>query len=678
MKNIKKTLILFLGCLNAVLVWGNNEAYVERQMAYVDVALENNSGNVRTLQAYRGMPLDAENLEELLAVLPTKYDPDFQIVELVRVLFYSDGLYDEDILPVLDGMPFWLNPGDTTRNYWTENHMIMWMSSEWLLHERYGWEVDDALYPRLTHYLQLKLNYGFYEFFSSVYAPYTLSGLLNLYEFVEDPALKDLAKEVAQKLLKDLLKPATDLGVYFPAAGRNYPEKYRSAYGQNHNSLIYLLTGLGEVPTGASHAGAFLATSTLPVDNVIDSWKPQLNTTIQVGHSLEVGLNIHGNLNPIDQILFNWTNGGYAHPDIVEESFTLLADYGLWDHKDWGPLQALSFVAPEDAPEIAEILNVLSYSSTLTGHDVHIFKNNSVALMSVSELWKGKIGFQQWPFAATVGTTAVYTESGEVKLDWGDRDRNIENTHLPQVEQDGNLALIMYRPEPIPSAIDAFAGDMFADKNVALFWQEDAYDEIVEDGPWLMGRQDENYVGVRRSCTEMVNTWWACDTDEGQTWVIMVGDSSMYESFDNFQSIIAASEFNEYWYNDPETSEEVYHTQIIIDNRSLQYAWGGDSVLVADIDTMTSILELTNFDESAFSIYPNPSNDYVRLDLHSIANESVNIRVVNTLGKEVYFEQIDFTPTALHTIPTARWQAGLYTVIVESEGRHYHQKLLKF
>jgi len=127
---MKKNLFLLLLCLSALFALANDTTYVERQIAYVDTALLSNTGNKITLQAYRGLPIDTAALKELLAVLPTKYDPDFQIVELVRVLFYSDGLYDDDILPVLAKIPFWLNDGDTIRNYWTENHMIMWMSMD--------------------------------------------------------------------------------------------------------------------------------------------------------------------------------------------------------------------------------------------------------------------------------------------------------------------------------------------------------------------------------------------------------------------------------------------------------------------------------------------------------------------------------------------------------------------
>lgn len=672
LKNVKEKtniLVLVILCVNGLIAFGNDNTYVERQKAYVDIALQSNTGHKLTLQAYRGLPIDPAELDEILSDLPTKYNSDFQIVELVRVLFYSNGLYDDDILPVLAEIPFWLSAGDTIRNYWTENHMIMWMSSEWLLHERYDRPIDNTLYPRLIHYLELKLEFGFYEFFSSVYLPYTLSGLLNLYEFSEDSYVKELAMKAAQRLLQDLLKPATDKGVYFPAAGRNYPGKYTGAYGQNHSSLIYLLTGKGDVPTKASHAGAFLATSSLPVDEIINSWTPYLDTIVQVGHTVDNSFSIHQDMRPIDRLLFQWSTGAYLHPDVVQETFQVLTDSSLWSHKDWEPLRDFSKISPEIASNIVKGFGVLSNGSVISQHNVHIFKNNSVALMSIPDMWKGKIGSQQWPFAATVGTTAVFTQSGEVKLDWSERDPEIENTHLPHVEQNRNVALIMYRPEPIPELLNLFAGEKFENKEVALFWQENAYDEIVENEQWLMGRQNENYVAVRRSCTEMLNTWWACETGEGQTWVVMVGDSMMYGNFSHFQDLIAQSQFKEDWFYDSATSELVYRAQITVDTLSVDYVWGGDN-------QFTNIESLSQT-EPICKIYPNPTTDYVTLKFNSVVNQTINIKVISAIGTVIYDKEIDLAPSSKNIIRTSNWQAGMYSVIIENEGKRYWKKLIK-
>ena len=196
-------------------------------------------------------------------------------------------------------------------------------------------------------------------------------------------------------MLIDLLKQTTDLGVFYPAAGRNYPEKYESAYGQNHSSLIYLLTGLGAVPNKATHAGAFLASSTLPVDVVINSWQAVQDTTVYVGHTLDASFAIHSNMTPMNRLIFQWSSTAYAHPDVIQQSFELLSDSNMWAHKDWDVLRPLSNIPPENAPALAEILNVLSYSSIISGYHFHMYKHKSIALNSIVNTWKGKVGFQQ-------------------------------------------------------------------------------------------------------------------------------------------------------------------------------------------------------------------------------------------------------------------------------------------
>jgi hypothetical protein len=109
----------------------------------------------------------------------------------------------------------------------------------------YGKAVDANLDNRLRHYLRLKVNYGFYEFFSSVYSPYCLSGLLNLADFAQDTEIKTLATLASQRLLKELLMITNDQGCVLSNSRKKLFRKYENAYDQNHNNLIYLLTGFG-------------------------------------------------------------------------------------------------------------------------------------------------------------------------------------------------------------------------------------------------------------------------------------------------------------------------------------------------------------------------------------------------------------------------------------------------
>lgn len=616
-------LLLFIFCTENTTA--NNAVYEQRKQDYIDSTLTSGGGAKLIQQAFRGLPLDTAILNAKLNNIVTGETSDFTIIELIRILYLTNGAYDAAILPVILSVPYWVNYGDLVRNYWSENHMIMWMGSDWLLHEKYNKPIDNRLEARLKHYLQLKVQFGFYEFFSSTYAPYELGGLLNLADFAQDTLVKNLATQASQLLLKDFLILTNDRGTYFPVAGRNYPGKYEGAYNQNHNNLIYLMTGFGEVPQGASHAGPFLASSTIPMDSVLASWKPQEDFILHNGHSLDTGFIINAAMSTTDRVVFQWSSGAYFHPSVVQETAQLLNDSSLWGQTDFSILAPLSSIPPQNMPNVANTLSSISKSSVLCKADIAIFKNNSVTLSSVLDFWKGKAGFQQYTCVANVGTTAVYTGSGEVMADWEARNSNNQNVHLPYVEQHKNISLIMYRPENIPAAL----GATFNNKDVALHWRDADFDEVVEDSMWLLGRQQESYVAVRRACTGEINTVRACPTTGGQTWVIMVGDSSMYGSFAGFQNVVHQAQFEERWYLDTLTSQYVYYAKVIVDTATIDYAWGVDSTL------STGIAEATAAD---WSFYPNPAQDMVQLTTPASTGIGL-LEIFDLQGKLVYREQ---------------------------------------
>lgn len=625
----------------------SNAAYDQRVQDYIDISLANGGEHTLVLQAFRGLPLDTAALDTILNRVPTRETADFDIIHLIRILFLTNGTYDARILPVLNGIPFWLNYNDTVRNYWSENHMVMWMGSDWLLHEKYNRPIDNSLEARLKHYLQLKVDYGFYEFFSTTYAPFELCGLLNLADFSEDPLIKNLATQASQILLKELLLLTNDQGTLFPVAGRNYPGRYENAYGQNHNHLIYLMTGFGAAPTGGSNGGPFLASSSVPMDDVIDSWSPIENLVLHNGHSLDTGFILNAAMTTADRVVFQWSSGAYFHPSVVQETAQLLHDSALWSQNDFAILEPLSFFNPADMPGVANSLSSISKSSVLCKADLAIFKNHSITLSSVLDFWKGKVGFQQYPCMANVGTTAVYTGSGEVMPYWPDRNPNSQNTHLPYVEQHNNISLIMYRPEVVPDLV----GPNYANKDVALHWVDDDFDEMVEDSMWLLGRQQESYVAVRRACLGEINTVRACPTTDGQTWVIMVGDSSMYGSFSNFQNVVHQSQFVESWYLDTITSQYVYYASIEVDSTTIDYSWGVDS----------SATGIATIDKNVYwNIYPNPSNATLNVDLKEL-NEPALIQISDLNGSVVYTQT---SPEKLLSISTQSLSSGMYVLKV--------------
>ncbi len=647
-------LVLFLSSPT----WLLAQTFEDRRQQYIDSALTNLGSEAMIIQAYEGQAVTQAYLDGIFNVMTTRSTIDFAIVQLVRVMMLANGAYDSQIIPQLNLVPYWINYGDTTRGFWSENHMVMWMSSDWIMHEYTGRPADPSLEQRLKHYLQLKIDYGFYEFFSSTYAPYALSGIINLADFAEDQEIKNLAIAASKRLLRDILLPTNDIGVFFPAAGRNYPGKYESAHGQNHSSLIWLLTGLGPAPSDASHSGAFLATTTIDYTDVGATWSSELDTIVSLGHTLEEGFIINQNQTELDRIIFQWSSGAYFHPEVIYETVSLLVDSNMWDHVDFGQLAPLQGFPLESYPAIAEGLSGLSKSSVNCDVDVAVFKNGPVTLCSTQDFWKGKLGYQQWPICANSGKSAIYTGSGPVEADWRDRASSNANQHLPYVEQSHNVALVMYRPEQLSPIVP------FDNKDVALHWKDEDFDEIVEDGNWIIGRETNGYVAVRRHCIGEINTIRACETDGGQTWVFVVGTDVMYGSFSNFQNLVSQSQYEETWTINT-NGDSVYYASIEFDTIAIDYEWG--PLLNTGIEETT--------ESSSFRMWPNPSTEILTIDLSEF-EKSVSVSVFNNLGQVVYSKNV-LSAQNQFNLPISTWSTGIYSVTVRDENKIGTQRLVK-
>jgi hypothetical protein len=100
----------------------------------------------------------------------------------------------------------------------------------------------------------------------------------------------------------------------------------------------------------------------------------------------------------------------------------------------------------------------------------------------------------------------VWTQSGKVQTNWRDRPDSPTNPHLPYIDQQSNLALIVYDPNDAIDLLETFAPDSHLgvkDFKVGLRWPTDFCSEL-EIGNYKLGRQtydnESGYVAVYRNC----------------------------------------------------------------------------------------------------------------------------------------------------------------------------------
>jgi hypothetical protein len=675
MKNFTQFIVFSFFCLTirAQEIPFDPTAYTQRKEQIMTRLLTEYPNNEPTavVQAYKGLPVSQSVLDYFKQRAETSGEFDFNLIQMVRILFFSDGQYDDQILPLVDTIPLWLTPNENLRVYWSENHIIMWLSSAYLLKQKYGLDVVPNLEKNIEHYLDLKINYGFYEFFSSTYFPFTLGGLLNLVDFADDTVIKQKAILATERLLKETLLLANDRGVFFPAAGRNYAGRYESIYGQGAYFIIHALTGLGVDPVGGANAGsAMLLTSSFDPRNVVESWKSKEDRVLKIGHTLQEGFALNSVLSNTDKTIFQWSSGAYFHPDVAAQTYFLISNYDLWDHKEfraYNTFKGLPLPLVEVATNVAASI---SKSSLICGQDVAIFKDKSVTLSSIQNYFKGRAGYQQWPWAAAVGETAVYTNSGDAAAFLGGSLSNANST-LPYIEQKSNVALIMYRANKDLALFGINKHD------VSLFWEEDKFDEVAFDRNWIIGRAGDSYVAVLRFCTDQVNGVYTCKNQDGQLWSVIVGNSDMYGSFDHFKQIVADARYKGEWIFRPQTLEWTFYGMIDIDGIFLEHYWDGNLLSFPQNPnvTITGIQNLSS-NEGGFTIFPNPASGQFTLSPGALVKGAYVVRIHDITGRQMYASRNDAYSTPNLVINTSGWAGGMYSIIVETPQGIMSRKLM--
>jgi hypothetical protein len=639
-----------------------NDDFETRKAAFIEKVNQYASSTDVVVQAYTGSPVNQQALAQLLLEAQTSAEADFRLTRIIRVLYFSDGQYDNQILPAIQDIPYWLPDPDNLRQYWSENHMIMWMTSEWLLGEKYGWETRPTLRENLVHWLELKIEYGYYEFLSPTYWPFTSAALLNLIDFAEDDEIQSLANEALTKLYKDALLFVNDKGVFYPTAGRTSAFRYFSPYGSSMQSVIYLLTGLGQAPTSGSIGASNLATSTYDATEAIESWSSKENLTFHAGHPLSESPQIHGHLDLQDRIIFDWSAGGYFHPEVAQNTLWQLRNYDMSGHEEFEILEGvIDFIPITLGPVVATFAGSISRSSYIGNVEIEIYKDKGVVLSSAQDFWKGRLGYQQWPWVAAIEETAVYTRCGEVTA-WTNIPERQSNTSLPYIKQDDNVALVMYRHN---WDLPIFGIDNF---NVNLYFETDYFDEVKEIGNWQLGRKADSYIAVRRHCMQVQNGIQLCDVSDGQTWAVVVGNSDTHGNFSAFSDVVEAAQYEQRWYFDWQNFGWVYYGSIQVDGKSINHAWQGN-VLSGPTESRREgdengrkLME----EDAAIQVYPNPATDYFMLDISKYEQKMVSFSVYDANGKLVYQEN-EQSDNQLYSVPTGSWPSGVYSIIVEGQ-----------
>jgi len=234
----------------------------------------------------------------------------------------------------------------------------------------------------------------------------------------------------------------------------------------------------------------------------------------------------------------------------------------------------------------------VGFAMDTSGGTIKLYRNHGAMLSSIQNFWPGYAGHQTWVWVGVCDDIAVWTQSGPVTEDWLDKSGDVTNTHLPNITQTSNVALISYKPKPISKLLS----------DVALFWPAERFDEVrsvpeaekgswiaglvdffvgwiferTSPGSWILGRKNRSYIAVYRPCGERTDKgWFACEGNvlqgKRQIWIAVSGEATTHGPFEDFATIIGAAVVEES--TDRRDGAVVYKATVTVDGKTGSTEW---------------------------------------------------------------------------------------------------------
>ena len=441
-------------------------------------------------------------LDKALDRIDTRLDcADFVIPALFRMLKEFSGteyLTKEDEKRICDsliGYKYWLDePGEVHACFFTENHQILYHSAEYLVGDLF----PDTVFPNngmtgrehkahgeafLRRWLTWRCRFGFSEWLTQGYYMEDILGLVNLMCYAGDSEIRDRSRMLIDLLCFDLALHGFK-GHLPTTHGRVYTDFIIEPDHEDCSQLMRLLFGEGS-REGLCGAAVMLACCDYRCPRaILDCYKDGGSYDLKERMSLDAAdaakYGIDGK--DFDNIMFFWGMQTYSDRVCIDNSEKVFPRWNwmvnrVRAYKERYEMCDEAGVPCPDAPDF----------TAMTEANIITRKTPDYILSSVQDFRKGKMGYQQHPWTASLGGRCVIFTTNPASLEYANRpNRWAGNLVLPRCVQHKNVMFCIYRI--LPDFVDFL--------NSHLYFPTHEMDEVREEKGFLFGRKGKGYIAV--------------------------------------------------------------------------------------------------------------------------------------------------------------------------------------
>ncbi|WP_236971058.1 hypothetical protein [Membranihabitans marinus] len=510
-----------------------------------------------------------QDLEGSLNYIKNEYDcSDFRLVNLIRILYEYESQIPEEWIAkteevVLGFRYWWDEPGENSMCYWSENHQILFASAEYLIGQKYmddvftnsgitGHQHMEKARIRIMDWLEMRWNYGFTEFFSSVYYKEDIAALINLIDYAKDEEIVEKCRIIMDLLFYDVASQNVNT-MFISASGRGYHSNRKGGQDATLGGLTQYYWGNGqEIGPGLMYGLMISENYKLPP--VLKAIAEDSSTVIvKQSSGLDISdLEKEGFYGTNNQgMMMQWGMEAFVNPEIVRHSLAHIRNNNMFSNGFISDFKLLDFTMLDLLhlePWVVKIIDSPFQGTAIQRGNTYTYKTADYSMYTAQSHHVGEYADQHHVFGINVSNAfAIYHTHPALHKRKASSTPNYEVGYgrLPHSVQDMNVNLSIY---VIPEKKSWMEKELL-DYTYAYFPMQKMDSSVVINN-YAFGMKGQSYfafIGFRPfiESTEVNNEI----IQEGNQvyWIAEAGCQSEDGSFENFKNRIQNNEviFNE-------------------------------------------------------------------------------------------------------------------------------------
>ena len=441
-----------------------------------------------------------------------EYDcSDFRLVNLVRILYEFEEKIPEQSLEELEDVLFnfrywWYDPGENSMCYWSENHQILFASAEYLVGQKYpntlfpksnltGRQHMDRARERAMDWLQMRWDYGFIEYYSSVYYKEDIAALMNLIDLAEDEALVRKSQIILDLLFYDVASQG--MGCMFSSvSGRAYQRNRMGREAAEFSGLTNYLWGDGKeigphMMYGMMHSKKYKLPPVLK-EIALDTSTVILRQSNGLDLSELKAEGYYGSDNR--SMMMQWGMESFTNPEVVRNSLAHIRNCNMFTNHSLRDFKILNYRLLHWLylePTIVRIINPQSNGVSIQKGNTYTYKCADYSMYTVQAHQVGDYADQQHVFGMNISRHfSIFHNHPAREKDVKHQSPNywVGYGHFPHSVQDRNVNLSIYNLPKKKGMMES----VLLDYTRAYFPSAD-FDTAFIEGKYAFGKLGDTY-----------------------------------------------------------------------------------------------------------------------------------------------------------------------------------------